>query len=48
MVVDFSDKIDPTDLSFHLQVLMEVIDHPELNYLQENRLILLLDIALNH
>ncbi|CAI7297923.1 BTE_collapsed_G0019980.mRNA.1.CDS.1 [Saccharomyces cerevisiae] len=43
-----SDKIDPTDLSFHFQVLMEVIDHPELNYLQENRLILLLDIALNY
>lgn len=36
------------DLPFYFQILMEVIDHPELNYLQENRLILLLDIALNH
>ncbi|CAI4039234.1 hypothetical protein SMKI_07G2130 [Saccharomyces mikatae IFO 1815] len=36
------------DLSFCFQILMEVVDHPELNYLQENRLILLLEIALNH
>lgn len=36
------------DIPFYFQILMEVIDHPELNYLQENRLILLLDIALNH
>lgn len=42
------DSINSNDLSFYFQVLMEVIDHPELNYLQENRLILLLDIALNY
>ncbi|CAI4063131.1 hypothetical protein SUVZ_07G2080 [Saccharomyces uvarum] len=43
-----SHSANYNDLPFYFQILMEVIDHPELNYLQENRLILLLDIALNH
>ncbi|CCD24693.1 Vir1p NDAI_0D03790 [Naumovozyma dairenensis CBS 421] len=36
------------DLTFHLKVIMEFIDHPELNYLKEPRLVLLLQIALQN
>lgn len=37
-----------SDLHFDLQVLMEVIDHPELNFFEEPRLVILLHQASNN
>ena len=40
-----SSKPIKHDLLFNLQIIMELIDHPELNYLEEPRLILLLQVS---
>lgn len=37
--------LDPSGIPFDLQVFMEIIDHPELNYIQEPRLSMLLSLS---
>lgn len=45
MILIENEKI--TDLKFNIEILMELIDHPNLNFYNENRLLLLLYLSLD-